>query len=58
MDIAALSSMMSRSSLATSVTTALTKNAMDVAEQQMQGVVNMMQQASPPSFGHVLDIRA
>ncbi len=34
----------------------VTKKAMDVAEQQMQGVVDMMQSV-PPSFGQQLDIR-
>lgn len=34
------------------------KKGMDAAEVQMQGLIDMMNQASPVSFGHSLDIRA
>lgn len=34
------------------------KKSMDAAETQMMALVDMMQQASSPSFGHSLDVRA
>lgn len=58
MDIAAASIALSGANVMQQASLAVAKNAMDVAERQMQGLVDMMQTASPPSFGHRLDIRA
>lgn len=59
MDIAAFSMAMASSNVMQQASLAVTKHAMDVSETQMQGLVDMMQTASPaPSFGHTLDIRA
>lgn len=58
MDIAAMSSAMAQSNLMLQVSVSVTSKAMDVAEVQMQGLIDMMQAASPPSFGHRLDITA
>lgn len=57
MDIAATSMALSQAGVMQQATLSAVKNAMDVSKVQMQGVVDMMQQASPPSFGHQLDIR-
>uniref|UniRef100_S0DDT2 Motility protein n=1 Tax=termite gut metagenome TaxID=433724 RepID=S0DDT2_9ZZZZ len=56
LDIAALSMSLSAGKAMQQVSVSLTKKAMDFAEVQMQGVVDMMQQAAP-AFGHQLDIR-
>lgn len=56
MDIAAMSMGMAQAKVAQQVAVSVTKKVMDVAEVQMQGVIDMMQGASP-SFGHGLDIR-
>ncbi len=58
MDIASLSMALSQANVMQQVSISVTKNAMDVAEVQTQGLIDMMQQASPPSFGHQMDIRA
>lgn len=57
MDIAALSTGMASSKLMQAASLLVTKQAMNVATQQMQGMVEMMQTAAP-SFGHQLDVRA
>lgn len=56
MDIAAMSMQMAQANLMQQVSTSVTKKAMDIAEVQMQGIVDMMQ-GQTPSFGHSLDIR-
>lgn len=56
MDIAAMSMAMSQSKVMQQASLSVTKKAMDVAEVQMQGIVDMMKGASP-SFGR-MDIRA
>lgn len=58
MDIAALSMRVSANNVMQQASLSVTKKAMNLAEQQMQGFVDMMNQASPVSFGHQLDIRA
>lgn len=58
MDIAALSMAMASSSAMQQASMAAVKNAMEVSQVQMQGVVDMMRSASSaPSFGHVFDVR-
>lgn len=57
MDIAALSMAFSSANVLQQASISVTKKAMDASETQMQGIVDMMQAASPPSFGHQLDIR-
>ncbi|EFM11706.1 conserved hypothetical protein [Paenibacillus curdlanolyticus YK9] len=58
MDIAALSTAMSRSALSQSVGISLLGKAMSQAETQAQGIVQMMQQQSvQPHLGGQLDIR-
>ncbi len=57
MDIAAMSMAMAQSQVMQQASMAVTKKIMDHAEVQMQGIVEMMQQAAP-AFGHQLDIRA
>lgn len=57
MDIATLSMALSRSNLATAVTTAVASKAMDAQQVQMDGLVEMMRAASP-AFGQRMDIRA
>ncbi|MGD9559404.1 MAG: YjfB family protein [Oscillospiraceae bacterium] len=57
MDIAAMSMALSQAKVAQQASVSVTKKAMDLAEVQMQGIVDMMQQAAP-AFGHQLDIRA
>ena len=57
MDIAAMSMAMSQSQVMQQASIAVTKKAMDQAEVQMQGIVDMMQQATP-ALNHRLDIRA
>ena len=55
MDIASMSMAMAQSNLMQQVSLSVTKKAMDVSEVQMDGLIDMMQSASP-SFGHRLDI--
>ena len=55
MDIAAMSMAFAQSQVMVAASTSVTKKAMDAAETQMQGIIEMMPQA--PSFGHSLDIR-
>lgn len=50
-----MSMAMSQSAVMQQASLAVTKKAMDVAEVQMQGLVDMMK--GVPSFGHQLDIR-
>ncbi len=58
MDIAAMSMAMSQTQVMQQASLAVTKKAMDMTEVQMQGIVDMMQSASPAaSFGQRLDIR-
>lgn len=57
MDIAAMSMGFAQSNVALQASMSVTKKTMDVAETQMQGIVEMMQAVTPPSFGHTLDIR-
>lgn len=57
MDIASMSMALSQAKVMQQVSLSMQSKAMDVAETQMQGIVEMMQ-ASTPSFGHQLDIRA
>lgn len=56
MDIASMSMALSQAKVMQQVSLSMQKNAMNVVETQMQGVVEMMQ--ATPSFGHALDIRA
>lgn len=56
MDIAAMSMGMAQANLAQQVSVSVTKKAMDLAEVQMDGLVDMMRDMTP-SFGHSLDIR-
>lgn len=56
MDIAAMSMGMKQSDLMVKVSMSMTKKTMDLASQQMQGMVDMMKTAGA-SFGHSLDIR-
>lgn len=56
MDIAAMSMAFSQAKVMQQASISVTKKAMDFAETQMQGIVDMMQGASA-SFGHSLDIR-
>lgn len=56
MDIAAMSMGMAQSNLMQQVSVSVTKKAMDQAEVQMQGIIDMMQGATA-SFGHQLDIK-
>lgn len=56
MDIPALSMNMSQNKVMQQAAISITKKTMDVAEVQMQGLIDMMQGANP-SFGHQLDIR-
>lgn len=55
MDIAQMSISLSQSNVMAQASTSVAKKAMNVAETQMQGLLEMMPQA--PSFGHTLDIR-
>ncbi|NLW79089.1 MAG: putative motility protein [Ruminococcaceae bacterium] len=57
MDIAAMSMAFAQSNVSVQASLAVTKKAMDTSEVQMQGIVDMLQTAAPPS-GHQLDIRA
>lgn len=57
MDIAAMSVAMAQTNVMQQAQVATMKNAMDVAQTQMQGVVDMMEKATAPSFGHNFDIR-
>lgn len=57
MDIAAMSMSLASSDLMFKASMAVTKKTMDVTETQMQGLLDMMKTATPPSFGHKLDIR-
>ena len=57
MDIAAMSMALSQVQVQQQASVSVTKKAMDMSEAQMQGIVDMMQSASPASFGHQLDIR-
>lgn len=56
MDIASMSMALSQAKVMQQVSVSMQKNAMDVVETQMDGIVDMMQ-AQTPSFGHSLDIR-
>lgn len=56
MDIAALSTGLSQAKVMQQASMMMTKKTMDLAEVQMQGLVDMMQ-AAAPSFGHSLDIK-
>lgn len=55
MDIAAMSTAMAQSNLMQQVSLSVTKKAMDTTEVQMQGIIDMMQSATP-NFGQRLDI--
>lgn len=55
MDIAAMSVGLSQAKAMQTVSTSVTKKAMNVAEVQMQGIVDMMQ-SSAPNFGHRLNL--
>lgn len=57
MDIASLSMALSQAKAMQQVSLSMQKKSMDVVETQMQGVVEMMQAATPAS-GHRMDIRA
>ncbi len=53
-----MSMAMSQAQVMQQANVSVTKKAMDMAEVQMQGIVDMMQSASPPaSFGQRMDIR-
>lgn len=56
MDIAAMSMQMSLSQVQTNVGLAMVNKAMDTTEAQANGLLEMIEQATP-SFGHTLDIR-
>lgn len=58
MDIASMATGMAQSNLMQQVSLSVTSKAMDVTEIQMEGLIDMMQTASPPSFGHRLDVTA
>ena len=58
MDIAAMSMALSQMQVQQQASISVSKKAMDMAEVQMQGIVDMMRSAAPPSFGQRLDIRA
>ncbi len=55
--IASMAMSMSQNKVMQQASIAVTKKIMDQTEVQMQGIVDMMQQAAP-AFGHQLDIRA
>lgn len=57
MDIAALSMGMSNASLGQSVSLALTKKTMDLAQQNANQMVQMLQQAPHPTLGKSIDLK-
>lgn len=57
MDIPAVSMSLAKNDVLQQASLSVAKKSMDLVDNQMQGLLEMIQPAPAPSFGHTLDIR-